>query len=161
MILKNSTNVSRKETTKIEMNASTVNPVCRRHIVFGWWCLAVFMSLGVALECLHALEVSEYLTNETRRMMWRLAHAHGTLLGLLNIAFALSADRINQAKSSLASRLLLIGTVLLPGGFFAGGVTTYASDPGPGVWLVPIGAVAALAAVVITALAVGKRSSDS
>ncbi|MCH2611932.1 MAG: hypothetical protein MK006_12795 [Pirellulales bacterium] len=136
------------------------NSVCHRHMVFGWWSLAVFMSLGVVLECLHALEVSEYLANETRRMMWRLAHAHGTLLGLLNIAFALSADRVQQGRFKLASRLLLVGTVLLPGGFFAGGVTTYDSDPGPGVWLVPIGAIAALAAVVITAFVTGKNSSD-
>lgn len=135
--------------------------IYRRHMVIGWWSLAVFMSLGVVLECLHALEVSEYLANETRRMMWRLAHAHGTLLGLLNIAFALSADRIQQSGSKLASRLLLVGTILLPGGFFAGGVTTYDSDPGPGVWLVPIGAVAALAAVVLTAVAVTRNSANS
>lgn len=143
------------------MSELKATSVCRRHMVIGWWSLAVFMSLGVVLECLHALEVSEYLVNETRRMMWRLAHAHGTLLGLLNIAFALSAERIHPAGAKRISRLLLIGTVLLPGGFFAGGVTTYESDPGPGVWLVPIGAVAALAAVVMTAVTVTRSSANS
>ena len=139
------------------MSNSNQAAISKRHLVMGWWCLAIFMSLGIVLECLHALEVMQYLTNETRQMMWRLAHAHGTLLGLLNIAFAVSVDRFDLQTQKIESRLLIVGTVLLPGGFFAGGVTTYASDPGPGVWIVPLGAVAALAAVVITAIRASRR----
>lgn len=141
------------------MSNSNQAAISKRHLVIGWWCLAVFMSLGIVLECLHALEVMQYLTNETRQMMWRLAHAHGTLLGLLNIAFAVSVDRFELQAQKIESRLLIVGTVLLPGGFFAGGVTTYASDPGPGVWIVPLGAFAALAAVVITAIRASRQKS--
>src|SRR5262245_50656003 len=63
-----------------------------RHRRFGWYALLIFSCLGVALETLHGLKVGWYLdtTNETRRLMWTLAHAHGTLLGLVHIALASS-----------------------------------------------------------------------
>jgi hypothetical protein len=35
---------------------------------------------------------------------------------------------------------LIWAAILLPAGFFLGGVVTYGGDPGLGVWLVPIGA---------------------
>ena len=63
-----------------------------RHLAFGWWSLFVFGALGLILETLHGFKVPAYLdvSNESRRLMWTLAHAHGTLLGLIHIAFALT-----------------------------------------------------------------------
>ena len=66
----------------------------RRHIRFGWWSLLVFASAGLVLESLHGFKVRAYLdtSNETRRLMWTLAHAHGTLLvpvGAVLLLFAL------------------------------------------------------------------------
>ena len=72
--------------------------LARRHLQIGWWALLVFLSVGLVLEALHGLKVGLYLdvSNETRRLMWRLAHAHGTLLALVNLAFAVSVERLEN-----------------------------------------------------------------
>jgi hypothetical protein len=115
----------------------------RRHLRFGWSALLIFATLGLVLEALQGFKVAAYLdvANETRRLMWRLAHAHGALLGAINILFALTL----KASSSFSgapriSTTLIAATVLLPLGFFLGGVVFYSGDPGVGVLLVPIGA---------------------
>jgi hypothetical protein len=43
--------------------------------------------------------------------------------------------------AKLASSSLVAASVLLPGGFFLGGVAFYGGDPGIGTLLVPVGAV--------------------
>jgi hypothetical protein len=134
------------------------------HLVFGWTMLFVFIMVGLCLEALHAFKVSWYLDvgNDARRLMLRLAHAHGTLLALINIAFALSADHLNSLTSKrgeAASKSLKIASILLPGGFFLGGFFIYDGDPGLGVFVVPIGAIALAVAVALTALSAKKTSS--
>ncbi|MGK0200363.1 MAG: hypothetical protein ACI91J_003653, partial [Yoonia sp.] len=42
-------------------------------------------------------------------------------------------------------------TVLVPGGFFMGGVYLYGGDPGMGIFLVPVGALALFVGVWLTA----------
>ena len=118
----------------------------RRHLQFGWWSLLIFLTLGFVLEMFHGFKIRMYLdvSNETRRLMWTLAHAHGSLLGLVHVAFGLSLRAVAELGSSsrltLASSSLIGASVLLPGGFFLGGVTFYAGDPGLGILLVPVGA---------------------
>ena len=58
----------------------------------GLWALCACSALGLGLETLHAFKLGFYLDvgNETRRLLWRLAHAHGALLGLLNVCYALA-----------------------------------------------------------------------
>ena len=51
----------------------------------------------------------------------------------------------------LASPSLIGATLLLPGGFLLGGLMIYDGDPGPGVLLVPIGALSLFIAVLLTA----------
>ena len=123
-----------------------------KHLRFGWWTLLVFASLGLVLESLSGFKVAAYLdvANETRRLLWRLAHAHGTLLGAINILFALtlrSAPHAPAANVARVSNALVGATVLLPIGFFLGGVVFYSGDPGIGVLLVPIGGVLLLVAI--------------
>jgi hypothetical protein len=124
----------------------------RRHLAFGWWTLLVFATLGLALESLSGFKVGAYLdvANETRRLLWRLAHAHGTLLGAINVLFALTLRSTPQSAPANVSRIstALIGaTLLLPIGFFLGGVVFYSGDPGIGVLLVPVGGVLLLVAI--------------
>ena len=133
-----------------------------RHLRFGFWALALFLTLGATLEALHGFKAGFYLdvSNETRRLMWTLAHAHGALLGLINVVVgaALRAvpDLANDTRrAGLASVMLMAATVLLPAGFFAGGVTFYSGDPGIGIALVPPGAACLLSAVVQLARASG------
>jgi hypothetical protein len=132
----------------------------RRHLWLGWWSLLGFLMLGLALELLHGFKAGLYLDvqNETRRLMWTLAHAHGALLGLVHIAFALSLpylpslDARGRARTSWC---LIAASVLLPGGFFAGGLRVYGGDPGPGIILAPVGATSLLIAVFLAARASG------
>jgi hypothetical protein len=98
------------------------------------------------LEALHGFKVGYYLDveNETRRLMWRLAHAHGALLALVNIAFGASLSAIREGKHAglgTASACLLVGALLLPLGFFGGGLFASAGDPGLFVLLVPLAAL--------------------
>jgi hypothetical protein len=128
----------------------------RRHLRFGWWSLLCFLTLGIVLESLHGFKVGWYLdvANETRRFMWTLAHAHGVLLSLVNLAFAVSlphlaADTVRLAR--LASPCLMGATFFLPGGFLLGGVVIHSGDPGLGILLVPVGALFLFIAVLLTA----------
>lgn len=141
----------------------------RRHLRFGFWALALFLTLGATLEALHGFKVGFYLdvSNETRRLMWTLAHAHGALLSLVNVVVGVALRAVpeladDRRRTGLASTMLVAATVLLPAGFFAGGVTFYSGDPGIGIALVPPGAACLLIAVVQLARAsgsVGKKGS--
>lgn len=107
----------------------------RRHLRFGWWSLLLFTALGLGLESLHGFKVRAYLdvSNETRRLMWTLAHAHGALLSLLHVVFGLSlraSPEVGARNPRLISWSLIGASVLLPGGFFLGGLVCYGGDPG-------------------------------
>lgn len=146
-------------------SVAVTDPLARRHLRFGWWSLLVFLSLGIALEALHGFKVGFYLdvANETRRHMWTLAHAHGTLLSLVHVAFGLTvgglaasggakAGRTWEAKPrELASRCLIGASILMPAGFFLGGVVIYDGDPGLGIALLPVGGLLLFVAVLVTA----------
>jgi hypothetical protein len=124
----------------------------RRHLQIGWWSMLVFATLGLVLESLHGFKVRFYLdvSNDTRRLMWTLAHAHGTLVGAINVLFGLTlrvSPSIAEARQQSLSKLLIGATVLLPLGFFLGGVSFYAGDPGLGILLLPVGAMLLLAAL--------------
>lgn len=123
----------------------------KQHLRVGYAGLLLFVILGVALEALHAWKVSAYLgvDHEARRLMWTLAHAHGVGLSLLQIAFAASLRLMAADALRLASRLLNAATLLIPLGFFLGGVNTYEADPGFGILLVPVGALALLIALTL------------
>ncbi len=122
----------------------------KRHVRVGFWALGIFIVLGIALEGLHAVKAAYYLDegNETRRLMWRLAHAHGTLLALVNVVYGLTIRSIPDAATALASRCLVAALVLLPAGFFLGGVGARGGDPGLGAALIPAGALALVIGVV-------------
>ena len=130
------------------------DPLLRTHLRFGWALLLVFLVLGAALEAFHALKWPVYLSadNETRRLMWTLAHAHGALLGLIHIAFAVSVPHLSQLSPSslrLTSRMLIAAAVFLPLGFILGGSVVTGGDPSIGILLVPVGALALFGGVAL------------
>jgi hypothetical protein len=132
--------------------------VVRRHLRFGWWSLLVFLSLGLVLEILHGRKAGLYLdvSNSTRRLMWTLAHAHGTLLALVHIAFGATAHLLptwTARSRALASVFLMSSSLMIPIGFFLGGVVIYGGDPGLGILLVPLGAAFLFMAVLLVARA--------
>jgi hypothetical protein len=122
-----------------------------RHLRFGWWALAVYVSLGIGLEMMHGFKLAWYLDvgNEVRRLMFTLGHFHGTMLALVNIAAGLTirgSEGLPIKRS--VSFALIWAAILLPGGFLLGGFVTYDGDPGSGIWLVPIGALLLLYGVI-------------
>jgi len=130
-----------------------------RNLRFGWWSLLVFLSLGGALETLHGFKIGWYVDvgNETRRLMFTLAHAHGTLLALINIAAGLTARNVDRFELRPSVSFALIwAAILLPAGFFLGGIVIYDGDPGLGVWLVPIGALLLFYSVARVAIDLSK-----
>ena len=112
----------------------------------GLLALCVFTTLGLVLEALHGFKLGFYLDvdNETRRLLWRLAHAHGALLGLLNICYALAARAWPRLEDRLAERALLAALWLMPLGFLLGGAFAQGGDPGASVGLAAAGGVALL-----------------
>jgi hypothetical protein len=131
-----------------------------RHLRIGYWGLALFVTLGLVLESLHAFKVGAYLDveNETRRLMWRLAHAHGTLLALVHVAYGLTVRAVPRTGKPIASGTLTAALILIPGGFFAGGVSVHGGDPSPAVLLVPAGFVALIISLVVIASAAKEDS---
>ena len=131
-----------------------------RNLRFGWWSLLVFLSLGGALETFHGFKIGWYVDvgNEMRRLMFTLAHAHGTALSLVNIAAGLTARHMERSdlRPSVSFSLIWAG-LLFPLGFFLGGLVTYGGDPGLGIWLVPIAALLLFYAVGRIALDLSKR----
>jgi hypothetical protein len=143
-----------------ERPSSAPPNLVRRHLTFGWWSLFAYAALGLVLETLHGFKASLYLdlSNDTRRLMWTLAHAHGVLLGLIHVVLAVTLRTFTDLASRngvLISRSLVAASLLLPGGFFLGGIQFYGGDPGLGILLVPPGAVLLLLAVALMARASG------
>ncbi len=130
-----------------------------RNLRFGWWSLLVFLSLGAALETLHGFKIGWYVDvgNETRRLMFTLAHAHGTLLALVNIAAGLTGRNVDRfSLRPSVSFALIWAAILLPAGFFLGGIVIYDGEPGLGVWLVPIGVLLLFYSVARVAIDLSK-----
>lgn len=119
-----------------------------RHLRFGWASLCLFVVLGAVLEAMHGFKVDWYLAvgNETRRLLWRLAHAHGTFLGLVHVAYGLCLSRIAAGSARVGSACLYGASIALPAGFLLGGVGAAEGDPGIGIVLVPLGFVLLLVA---------------
>src|SRR5437868_10915575 len=140
--------------------AQTIEKNADQNLRFGWWSLLVFLSLGGALETLHGFKIGWYVDvgNETRRLMFTLAHAHGTLLALINIAAGLTARNVDRFElRPLVSFCLIWAGLLFPLGFFLGGVVSYGGDPGLGIWLVPIAALMLFYSIARIALDLSKQ----
>jgi len=119
--------------------------------------IALWMTFGLLLEGLLGYKTPAYLQDNTRRELFRLAHAHGTLLSLLLLVSALTCDRFGLTVTRPAHSSLRIGVTVLPFGFLIGGIWHYESDPGLAIWLVPVSAVMIIFGLV--AIAVSFRQS--
>jgi hypothetical protein len=134
--------------------AKTTDPAIRKTVRAGWLLLAISLPFGVTLEGLHGFKVQAYLASDMRREMWRLAHAHGTLLGILClVSAALAEAHIAEAIRPRVLTMIRWGAVLMPLGFFLGGVLNSEGDPSLGILLVPVGALLLIVALVRVALA--------
>ncbi len=122
----------------------------------GWISVAVWMTVGLLLEGLLGYKAPEYLGDAQRRELFRLAHTHGTLLGVILVVAALTAQRFG-VPPRLAQLGLRIGSVMMPVGFLLAGVWHPEGDPGLAIWLVPPGALLVIFGVVAIALSVKRN----
>jgi hypothetical protein len=138
--------------------------LAKLHQLWGWSALLLFAALGLTLEVLNGLKLGFLLDPEfhMRREMWRLAHAHGTLLSVVQLVFSGALARgvlASRERAQLASKLLRGALVLMPLGFFLGGVAPSESDPWLGIWLVPVGGTLLLLGLGITSFEVWQGRS--
>lgn len=134
-------------------------PLGNAHARFGWSLLFVALLFGVVLEGLHGFKSVALLMSPLRRELWQLAHFHGALFGVINLVYVrwADSDALGPTRRRSASRALILGSGLLPLGFLLGGVGHYESDPGIGIVVAPVGAVAILYAIGVQALAAWRR----
>jgi hypothetical protein len=125
-------------------------------VLVGWCSLLFFAGMGLFLESLHGFKSAWYVgvDVETRRTMWTLAHTHGTLISAIQILFGLTAARLSSSTESLqawGSTCLLGALLLMPLGFFLGGLFHHSGDPGIGILLVPPGGLLLLLGIGLAA----------
>lgn len=111
------------------------------------------MTFGLLLEGLLGYKTPAYLADDVRRELFRLAHAHGTLLGVILVAAALCCQRFKIAPPRAALAALRIGAAVMPLGFLLAGIWHYESDPGLAIWLVPAAALLVIFGAISFALA--------
>lgn len=129
------------------------DPATRASLRFGWTWLAIFLLGGLALEALHGVKADWYLEQHLRRELWVLAHAHGALFALLNLAFAVAAAPLyaDAGQRARAGAFLRWGSLLVPAGFFLGGIGNSESDPSLFILATPVGALLILHALASAA----------
>lgn len=119
----------------------------------GWFSLAIFMAFGLLFEGLIGYRSPAYLNDGMRRELFRLAHAHGTILSLV----LLIADEYLTSKDVVIPRpailSLRIGAIIMPLGFLLGGIWHTETDPHFSIILSPIGGVMLIFGIVAIALA--------
>jgi len=137
------------------MNDHAPAPLCLRT---GIWLLAISLPLGLTLEALHAMKVQVYLGSALRRELWTLAHAHGNLLGILCLVFALLGPKLgDDGAQGRIGRWLAVGAVCMPLGFLLGGVLNSEGDPSLGILLVPVNGLCVFVALVLAGVQVKLR----
>src|SRR2546423_1403051 len=145
--------IERSSTMPDNKLGSSDQPVAYRRIAFqGWLSLAVWMSIGFLFESLMAFKSPAYLDDLERRELFRLAHAHGSLLGVVLVIASLWAQRNGERLSRSTRFALQFGAAVMPVGFLAAGVWHPESDPGFAIWLVPVGAISLIFSLISIAL---------
>ena len=125
-----------------------------RHLRLSLAVVALFLALGLWLEAMLGLRDEAWTDDPLRRELLRLGHAHGGLLGLLNVALGWALERLSTPPAWAARIRLaaLLGAVLVGVGFVGGGLWHAATDPGPLVLLAPAGAMLLLSSLAATVL---------
>ncbi len=116
--------------------------------------VVLFMASGLWLEAMYGLRARGWMDDALRREFLRLGHAHGGLLGLVNVALAWALERL-ETPAPWASKIrvaALLGAVLVGLGFMLGGIWHGPTDPGAAVLAVPAGAMLLLSSLLATAL---------
>jgi hypothetical protein len=120
-----------------------------RHLRLSLACTALFLAMGLWLEAMLGLRAEGVVDDQLRREFLRLGHAHGALLGLVNVGLALAMERL-RTPAVWATRIrpaALLGALAVGLGFVGGGLWHGPTDPGPLVLAAPAGAVLLLSSL--------------
>ncbi len=123
----------------------------------GWISLALWIAFGILLEGFNAFRSPALLDDAVRRDMFRLAHAHGTLLNLVLLAAAICARLDLIRLGPMTSLGLCSAVIVLPAGFLFAGLWHFKDEPGLAILLVPVGAVLLLATAIHISLTLPRR----
>lgn len=122
---------------------------CRR---FGWSALLAWAALGLALEAMHGWKIGAYLDDALARELLVLGHAHGVGLALVVLVFGEAGVPLFGERSDAGASLALrVGALVVPASFALSAIDHPEGDPNLLVWLVPLGALAVIAALARTA----------
>ena len=94
----------------------------KKNIVAGSVLIFLFLVLGAVLKSKGAAGGEEW-KQSTIRHLWRVAHVHGGLFGVLSLLFGLVIDNLKLKGMilSVGSTLVVIGAIIFPGSFFLAG----------------------------------------
>lgn len=129
----------------------------KRHRRYGWTALFLFLSFGSLLEGLLGFKSIGLLMDPLRRELWSLAHFHGAMLAIINLVYSQWAENISSSQQNIASWSLIFGSILLPLGFFLGGIAHLEADPSLGIFLVPVGTLMLLYTILLQLIASWKK----
>lgn len=134
-----------------------------RHLRLSLVVVAIFLAMGLWLEAMLGLRAQGWADDALRRELLRLGHAHGALLGLLNVALGWAMERL-CTPAVWATRIrvaALLGAVAVGLGFVGGGLWHAPTDPGPLVLMVPAGALLLVSSLVAVVLLRGREDEAS
>ena len=94
-------------------------------------------------------KTSGYMDNPLRQNFFRAGHAHAGVIVILSLLCQVLADAATLPAWLLwiARIAVPLAAILIPAGFFLGGVSHSEGDPSPGVLLVPVGALLLFVAI--------------
>jgi hypothetical protein len=118
----------------------------------AWFGLLFWMSVGLLFEGLIGFRAPVYLQDPLRRELFRLAHAHGTMLNILLLVVNLYLVRDLISPPKIAVRALQAGVIVMPFGFLLGGLWHYESDPNFLIFLAPVGGLLIIFGIAAIAL---------
>jgi hypothetical protein len=155
--------IKEKTTETTETDVKSEETICKhlnlgkRHRRYGWTALFLFLSFGSLLEGLLGFKSVGLVMDPLRRELWSLAHFHGAMLAIINLVYSHWAENISPNQQNIASWLLIFGSILLPLGFFLGGIAHLEADPSLGIFLVPIGTLMLLYTILLQVIASWKK----
>jgi len=121
----------------------------------GWSSLLLWACVGLGLESAHGLKLASYLDDALTRELLTLAHAHGVGLAIVSIVVGeLGLARVPESRRSFVASCTVFAALAIPLAFALSSIGHPEGDPGIAIWIVPLGALALICALVVVAHAV-------
>ncbi len=118
----------------------------------GWTSLLAWACVGLALESAHGLKLASYLDDPMTRQLCTLAHAHGVGLAIVTLVVGeLGLAILPEARRRGVALATAAAAIAIPIAFLLSTIDHTEGDPGIAIWIVPVGALALIAALAVVA----------